>query len=84
MKLKFKKLEIQEERSWFKKILKLQHTKKTIIAIILGAVGGFLYFYFTEGQHQNPIVGGDIVKSALIGGFFGFFVTNSPCARNQC
>jgi hypothetical protein len=26
----------------------------------------------------------DFINSLLIGGFFGFFITNSPCARGRC
>ena len=45
---------------------------------------GFLFFYFTEGRLMESIPGKEIVKSLLIGGFFGFFITNSPCARGRC
>jgi hypothetical protein len=55
-----------------------------MIFIAFGAVIGLLYFYFTEGQHMEIISSGEILKSMAIGGFFGFFITNSPCARGKC
>lgn len=82
--MEFKKLEIEQETSWFKKTIKNKHTIRTIIFIVAGALVGVLYFYFTEGKHLNFISSRDILKSMLIGGFFGFFITNSPCARNKC
>ena len=82
--MEFKKLEIEQDTGWFKKTIKNKHTIRTIIFIVAGALAGLLYFYFTEGKHLDLITSRDILKSILIGGFFGFFITNSPCARNKC
>jgi len=82
--MEFKKLELEPEAGWLKRILSSKQTKRSIIAIIIGATAGFLYFYITEGRHLDVIEAGSIVKSLLIGGFFGFFITNSPCARGRC
>ena len=82
--MKFKKLEVNKESNWLKITIQARHTRKTIIFMVIGAIAGFLYFYFTEGIHMDTIASGDILKSAIIGGFFGFFITNSPCARNKC
>ena len=82
--MEFKKLEVGQEGGWFRRAIRSRHTIKTIIAIGVGAVAGFLYFYFTQGQQVSEITAGDIVKSILIGGFFGFFITNSPCSRGRC
>jgi RsiW-degrading membrane proteinase PrsW (M82 family) len=82
--MKFKQLEIEPESNWFRRTFWKKHTIKSIIYIVLGAAAGLLYFYFTEGKHMDTIASGDILKSMLIGGFFGFFITNSPCARGRC
>ncbi len=82
--MEFKKLDIKPEGSWLKRTLQLPHTKKTIIYIVLGAIVGLLYFYFTEDKQMANITSGEIIKSMLVGGFFGFFITNSPCARGKC
>jgi hypothetical protein len=82
--IEFKPLDIGPKQSWLKRTIHSPHTKKTILFTVLGAAGGFLYFYFTEGQHMTEIPTGNIIKSILIGSFFGIFITNSPCARNKC
>ena len=82
--MEFKKLEIEPEGNWIKRTLSTPHAKKTIIYIVLGAIVGLLYFYFTEGKQLHNISFGEIVKSMLVGGFLGFFITNSPCARGKC
>ncbi len=82
--MEFKKLEIEPEDSWVKQKFGTPHAKKTIIYIALGAVAGLVYFYFTEGKQIENITSGEIFKSMLVGGFFGFFITNSPCARGKC
>lgn len=80
----FKKLKIKKESNWFRRTIKNKHTIRSIIFIIIGAIAGVLYFYFIEEKHFNNITTGELLKSMFIGGFFGFFITNSPCARNKC
>lgn len=82
--MKFKQLEIKPESNWFKRTIRSQHTRKSIIYSTIGAIAGFLFFFFTEGKHLEVITSGAFLKSTLIGGFVGFFITNSPCARNKC
>ena len=82
--MEFKQLDIKPEGSWLKRTLESKHTRKTLIYIVLGAVAGFLFFYFTEGKSFSQITSGEIFQSMIVGGFLGFFVTNNPCARNRC
>ncbi len=82
--MEFKKLEIEQEGSWFRRFITSPQTKKSLIAIAIGAVAGFLYFYVTEGHNAGIITAGEVLKSLAIGGFLGFFITNSPCARGRC
>lgn len=82
--MEFKKLELQEDTNRFKRLIKSPQTKKTILFTIIGAGVGFLYFYITKGRDMNIMETGEIIQSLLVGGFFGFYITNSPCARNKC
>ena len=82
--MQFKQLDLKPQGSWFSRTLNSPRFRTTLIAILAGAAIGFLFFYFTEGRQMTHIPGKEIVKSLLIGGFFGFFVTNSPCARGRC
>jgi len=82
--MEFKKLEIKTEGNWLRRTIGSQHFKKSMIFIILGAVAGFGYFYFTEGKYMESMSIESISKSILFGGFLGFFITNSPCTRGKC
>jgi hypothetical protein len=82
--MKFKKLEIKPEESWFKRMIDNPRTKKTLIYIVIGAVAGFGFYYFTEGMHMNKMPTSEIYQSIFVGAFLGFFITNSPCARGLC
>jgi len=82
--MEFKKLELESDKKGLKGLLSSPHFKRSLISIIVGAVVGFGLFYFSEGRTMDVLPAGKIIQSILIGGFFGFFITNSPCARNQC
>lgn len=84
MVFNFPKLEIKPEGNWIKRNLFSKHAKRTVLAVVIGAILGIVYFYFTEGQHMTEIVWKDITRAAFFGAFFGFFITNSPCARGRC
>lgn len=84
MKIKVKPLELKDDDNDFLKKQKIKHIRKSIIFVVLGMIAGVGYYYFSEGQHLDAMTLGSITKSALVGGFFGFFITNSPCARGRC
>ena len=84
MKIETKKLELQPENKGIKGILKSKQLRRTLLGIMLGAVGGFAFFYFTEGLYMDSLSEKDVIQSLVFGGFFGLFITNSPCARNKC
>jgi hypothetical protein len=82
--MEFKQLEVKQDTNWFKRIIQSPHTKKSVIYTVIGAIGGLVYFYLSQGKHMEVIVFGDVLQSVFVGAFFGFFITNSPCARNKC
>ena len=82
--MKIKELELKQESSWLKRTLKSAHTRKTVIYIVIGAAAGIMLLLLSQAEHLDRITGGDILQNALLGGFFGFFITNSPCARGRC
>ncbi len=83
-KIEVKKLELSKHPGGINRIFRSGRLKRTLVFILGGAVAGMLIFYFSEGQHLTEITTGDWLNSALLGGFFGFFITNSPCARGRC
>ncbi len=82
--LRFKKLETAPENNGIRKLIQSQHLRKSLLYIVLGAIAGFGFFYFTEGQQLNTWQFSDSLSSVFMGAFLGFFITNSPCARNRC
>jgi hypothetical protein len=84
MKIETKKLELQPENKGLKSIFKSKQFRKTFLGIVLGALAGFAFFYFTEGLYMDSIPQKDIIQSLVFGGLLGLFITNSPCARNRC
>ena len=82
--MEFKKLDIREEGSLFRRILKSGHFRRTLVYALIGGIAGFLFFFFTEGTNMDTIPASDIFKSITIGVLFGIFITNSPCARGRC
>jgi hypothetical protein len=84
MKIETKKLDLQTENKGIKGILKSKQLRRTVLGIVLGAIGGFAFFYFTEGLYMDSLSQKDVIQSLVFGGFFGLFITNSPCARNRC
>ncbi len=82
--MEFKKLEIQSEQNWFKRSIWSAHGKKTLLYILLGAVAGFVIYLLTEENQLTNLSWNDVLPNVAIGAFFGFFITNSPCARNKC
>lgn len=82
--MEFEKLKVEQEGNWIKRKITNPHFRKTIIYILAGALIGFLFFYLTEGMFMDKMPNKDIFQSITIGALFGFFITNSPCAKGRC
>ncbi len=82
--MEFKKLEIQDDRSWYRKLWESAHLRRTVLFMIGGAAISFVLFYISEGRYLDLLGIGDILKSMVPGALFGLFITNSPCARGRC
>ena len=82
--MEFKKLEISSEQSWFKRNIWTTHGKKTILYIVLGALAGFIFYLVSEDTKLTSLTWNEVLPNIALGAFFGFFLTNSPCARNRC
>lgn len=82
-KIEVKKLEIAEEKG-LKGFFKSKQTRRTLTAILIGALAALAFYYFTEAQSLAAFSVGEALKNMALGGFFGFFITNSPCARGRC
>lgn len=56
---------------------------KPFAGVMIGATGGFLYYYFIGCSSGSCAITSNPYMSAMMGGFLGFFLVNSPC-RKQC
>jgi LytS/YehU family sensor histidine kinase len=54
---------------------------KPFTAIMIGGIGGFLYYYFIGCSSGSCAITSSPYMSTLMGGFLGFFLVNSPCRR---
>ncbi len=82
--MEFKKLEIKHEVPWIKRILKSSHFKKSMLFILIGAVAGLIFTLIVERNNLETLNNRDLFTNLFTGAFIGFFLTNSPCARNKC
>lgn len=82
--MEFKQLEITHEGNWLKRIFNSKQFRKSVIYILIGAVLGFAFTYIAVGMQINNMHSKDLITNVFFGAFFGFFITNSPCARNKC
>ena len=55
-----------------------------LLFIAIGALAGFAYYYLSHYTQTTQFSTSGILKSIAAGAFLGFFITNSPCARNKC
>jgi hypothetical protein len=67
-----------------RKYVKSPSFKRSAIGILIGGVGGFLYYYFKDCDPAVCAIAGNPYYSSLWGGFMGLFMVNSPCARGRC
>ncbi|WP_163717408.1 hypothetical protein [Mangrovibacterium lignilyticum] len=80
--MEFKKLELKPQGNWFQRNIWTQHGKKTILYMVAGAVLSLVFSLITGDIEKLTF--GENAYSLLIGAFFGFLITNSPCARGKC
>jgi hypothetical protein len=82
--MEFKKLEIKQEGNWLKRLVNSKQFKKSVLFIVIGAIAGLLYTFFTEGKELSQLASEEIYRNMFTGAFLGFFITNSPCAKGKC
>jgi hypothetical protein len=64
--------------------LKSKHFIKPLIAVFIGGIGGFLYYYFVGCNSGACAMTSNPYSSIIMGGLLGLFMVNSPCARGRC
>jgi hypothetical protein len=67
-----------------KEFLTSRNFKISVIALIIGSLAGFFYYYFGITGSEKEIITSEAVYSIIWGGLLGLFVVNSPCSRGRC
>jgi hypothetical protein len=57
---------------------------RPFIAVTIGAVAGFLYYYYIGCSSGACAITSNPYKSTLMGAFMGWFLVSSPCSRGKC
>lgn len=65
-----------------KEFFKSWYFWKPFLGVIIGGLGGFLFFYFVGCKSGSCAITSNPLSSILMGGFLGFFITSSPCLRS--
>lgn len=57
---------------------------KPFLAVFTGGILGFLYYFFVGCSTGTCAITSNPYSSIMMGGFMGYFLVNSPCARGNC
>ena len=52
---------------------------KPFLGIVLGGIGGFLFYYFVGCKSGSCAITGNPFSSIITGSIFGFLLSSSPC-----
>jgi hypothetical protein len=74
-----KDCKIQNKPKNIKELIRSWYFWKPFLGIVLGALGGFLYYYFIGCQSGTCPITSSSWGSILLGSLLGLFITNSPC-----
>lgn len=57
---------------------------RPLVATFLGAIAGFLYYYFIGCSSGTCAITSSPYQSTMMGAFMGWFLVSSPCSRGKC
>lgn len=63
----------------FNEMIRSAYFWKPASGVIIGGIGGFLYYYFVGCASGSCGITGNPISSVLFGGVMGLFITNRPC-----
>ena len=64
-----------------KEFFKSWYFWKPFLGVIIGGLGGFLFFYFVGCKSGSCAITSNPVSSIITGGVFGFLLSGSPCLK---
>lgn len=76
--------QIDPKLGTLKEFLKSWRFWRPFLGVFVGALAGFLYYYFIGCTSGSCAITGNPYISTIWGGLLGFFVVSSPCCRGKC
>ena len=73
--------EAKKRPATFKAFVKSSYFLKPFLGIVVGGIGGYLYYHFVGCSSGSCAITGNPYMSTLGGAFLGFFALNSPCTK---
>ncbi len=80
----FKKLEIEDNEGWLRRIVKSPHIRRIVLYMLIGVVLAYILFYFGQSTERKALWSEEALEHVLVAAAFGFFIANSPCSRGKC
>jgi hypothetical protein len=76
--------EVDAKSSAIKDFFKSWRFWRPVLATFIGALLGFLYYYFVGCTSGHCAITSNPYMSILWGGMMGYFIVSSPCSRGKC
>jgi urea transporter len=70
----------EQERKPFRELIRTAGFWKPVTAVILGGIGGYLYYHFVGCSSGSCGITSNPYSSVLFGAAIGFFLVNRPCS----
>jgi hypothetical protein len=73
--------EVKSKPKTCKEFIRSSYFWKPFLGIVLGGIGGFLYYHFVGCASGSCAITGNPYLSTLFGSLMGFLVFNSSCGK---
>jgi hypothetical protein len=73
--------EVKNKPKTCKEFIRSSFFWKPFLGIVIGGIGGFLYYHFVGCASGSCAITNSPYLSTIAGGLMGFLVLNSPCSK---
>jgi len=71
--------ETEQKPKTLKEFVRTPYFWRPAVGVILGGIGGFLYYYFVGCSSGSCAITSNPISSVIFGSAIGYFILNSPC-----
>jgi len=76
--------DVKQKPKTIKEFIRSRYLWKQVLALVIGATAGFLYYQFVGCASGSCPISGNPYISTIMGGLMGLFMVNSPCRSGKC